>query len=68
MPRPFVLLAVVAFTAVSVSPSSGGALVRDAPVSSGSEQLQFIFPDNIDCRGLRANGLQGLAFAHPLIG
>lgn len=50
MPRPFVLLAVVAFTAVSVSPSSGGALVRDAPVSSGSEQLQFIFPDNIDCR------------------
>ena len=50
MHKSLVVLAYIAISAVSVSPSFGADFHQNDSVRPTADQLQFVFPGNIDCR------------------
>ena len=50
MRKALVVLAAIVLSSLGASPSSSGEHRRATPVRSTVEKLQFLFPDNIDCR------------------
>ena len=54
MPRITIVLASIAISTLSAWPASGGM----TPGRERPDQLQFVFPHNVDCRDFERTGLK----------